>query len=172
MRYHTIIKNDVSNGLKFNVSFWVQGCPHRCKGCFNPETWDFTTGAQYTSDVRKEVIEAINANGIQRNLSILGGEPLAQENLPMVADLVKWVRKTYPTIQIFVWTGYYIEQLNKNDKYMDIILTNINYLIDGPFVEEKKNLNLFLRGSDNQRIWCQILPNTWEKQYGQDSDNL
>ena len=59
-RYHTIIENDISNGSKFHVSFWVQGCPHRCKGCFNPETWDFTTGAPYTPDTKKQIIKAIN----------------------------------------------------------------------------------------------------------------
>ena len=162
-RYHTIIENDISNGSKFHVSFWVQGCPHRCKGCFNPETWDFTTGALYTPDTKKQIIKAINANGIQRNLSILGGEPLAEQNLPMIVDLLKTVKETYPTIEVFLWTGYYIEQLNKSHPDIESVLSNVDYLIDGPFIEEKKDLSLLLRGSTNQRIWYHKEPNLWEK---------
>lgn len=163
MKYHGIIKNDVSNGNKFHVSFWVQGCPHRCDGCFNPETWDFNKGKPYTEEVKKEVIEAIKANGIVRNLSILGGEPLAEQNLPMVADLIEGVRKIYPTIDIYLWTGYYFEQLNESNKYINVILNKITYLIDGPFIKERKNLDLKFRGSDNQRIWQRIDENFWKK---------
>ena len=163
MRYHGILKNDVSNGNKFHVSFWVQGCPHRCDGCFNPETWDFNEGKSYTEETKKEVIEAIKANGIVRNLSILGGEPLAEQNLPMVADLIEGVVEAYPTIEIYLWTGYYFEQLNKSNKYIDSILNKITYLIDGPFIKERKNLDLKFRGSDNQRIWLRIDENFWKK---------
>ena len=98
-----------------------------------------------------------------RNLSILGGEPLAEQNLPMVADLIEGVREIYPTIDIYLWTGYYFEQLNKSNKYIDVILNKITYLIDGPFIKERKNLDLKFRGSDNQRIWLRIDENFWKK---------
>ena len=163
MRYNGIIKNDTANGTGFHVSFFVQGCPHRCKGCFNPETWDFNGGAPYTDDVKEEIISAIGANGVQRNLSILGGEPLASENLYMVSDLIKAVKEAYPNIKIYLWTGYYMEQLNKDNTYINYILNNLTYLIDGPFIEEQKNLNLELRGSDNQRIWYHADENLWKK---------
>lgn len=163
MRYNAIIENDVSNGLGFHVSFFVQGCPHRCEGCFNPETWDFNGGALYTSEVKDQIIEAIDANNIQRNLSILGGEPLADQNILMVTDLIEEARKTYPDIIIMLWTGYYFEQLPKGNEYIQSILSNIDYIIDGPFIEEKKNLNLVWRGSDNQRIWHKVEPNLWTK---------
>ena len=82
-RYNTIIPNDVANGEGICVSFFVQGCPHHCPGCFNPETWDFIGGQEYTSHTKWEIIKAINANGIVRNFSVLGGEPLAPQNIFM-----------------------------------------------------------------------------------------
>ena len=163
MRYNSIIENDVSNGEGFHVSFFVQGCPHHCKGCFNPETWDFHSGKEYTPEVEERIIKAIGANDIQRNFSILGGEPLAIQNLTMVSNLVKKVRETYPTIKIYLWTGYYLEDLDNKNSDIKKILDNINYLIDGPFIEEEKNLNLRLRGSNNQRLWHQIAPRIWQK---------
>ena len=106
MRYNKIIENDVTNGEGVCVSFWVQGCPHHCPGCFNPETWDFDNGELYTPHTKWEIIKAINANGIIRNFSILGGEPLAPQNLPMTEEVVTAVRAAYPDIKIFLWTGY------------------------------------------------------------------
>lgn len=163
MRYNTIIENDVVNGQGICVSFWVQGCPHRCPGCFNPETWNFDGGTVYTSQTREKVIEALKANGVQRNLSILGGEPFAERNLPMVADLIAGVKRAYPEIQIFIWTGFYFYQLEENNEYIKYILNNTTFLIDGPFIQERKNLDLPLRGSDNQFIWYHIRPGEWEE---------
>lgn len=153
MYYNSFIKNDIANGFGICVSFFVQGCPHHCKGCFNPETWKFNTGNLYDDFIIKEILEAISANGIIRNFSVLGGEPLAEDNLPMTEDIITKVRDKYPTIDIFLWTGYYFEQLNKGNRYISSILKNINYLIDGPFIEEKRQIGLPLRGSTNQRVW-------------------
>ena len=153
-RYNTIIKNDVVNGEGICVSFFVQGCPHHCPGCFNAETWDFQKGKIYTSDTKKEIIKAIRNNNIIRNFSILGGEPLAPENLDMVEDIVTTVRTSYPNITIFLWTGYlFLELIELKDKRIDNIFNNIDVVIDGQFIEEKKDLNLKLRGSSNQKIW-------------------
>lgn len=153
-KYNTIISNDVTNGHGVCVSFWVQGCPHHCPGCFNEETWDFDKGIPYTAETKWEIIKAISANGIIRNFSILGGEPLAPENISMTWDIVNAIRHAYPNIEIALWTGYTYEELIEwsNDDLFKILDT-INLLIDGPFIAAEKNLNLQLRGSNNQRIW-------------------
>lgn len=153
-RYNTIIKNDVVNGEGVCVSFFVQGCPHRCPGCFNLETWDFQNGKLYTEQVKKEIIDAIGANDIIRNFSVLGGEPMASQNLTMTEEVVTIVRKIYPEITIFLWTGYTLSQLKSVDNdQVNNILDQIDVLIDGEFIEKQKDLNLKLRGSSNQIIW-------------------
>ncbi len=148
MRISGINENDVVNGKGICVSVFMQGCPHQCKGCFNPETWDFK-GGRVIEDEQKEInniLNLINQNGVQRNLSILGGEPLHKINISFVKDLLKQAKEKYPTIKTFVWTGYLLEELDKND------LQNIDILIDGKFVEELRDISLELRGSSNQRI--------------------
>lgn len=154
MRYNSIIPNDVANGEGVCVSFFVQGCPHHCEDCFNPETWDFENGKEYTKEIKWEIIRLIGANGIQRNFSVLGGEPLAPENLNMTEEVISAVRAAYPHIKIFVWTGYTFNDLKNfdNDK-IDSILSKINFLIDGRFEKNQKDLSLKLRGSSNQNIW-------------------
>lgn len=152
MRYAYVNGNDIVNGNGVCVSFFVQGCPHRCKGCFNPETWSFDSGKLYTEETKWEIIKSISANGIQRNFSILGGEPLDPRNLDMVNEVLKVVRTAYPDIEIVLWTGYRFEELNMDSK-IDDILKQIDYLVDGPFIEEEKNLDLKWRGSNNQHIW-------------------
>lgn len=156
-KYHSIMTNDVVNGEGVCVSFWVQGCPHQCPGCFNPETWDFKEGQPYTEHTKWEIIEDIGANGIKRNFSILGGEPLDDRNLAMVEEVVTAVRQAYPNIKIFLWTGYTIEDLSAvfNNKLSHILKT-IDVLIDGPFIEAEKDLSLKLRGSKNQRIFNKV----------------
>ena len=152
-RYNTIIKNDITNGEGVCVSFFVQGCPHHCQGCFNPETWDFEGGQPYTKHTKWEIIEAIGANGLQRNFSVLGGEPLAPQNLKMVEEVVNSVRHAYPCIKIMLWTGYTYDELAliHNEK-IGKILDKIDVLIDGSFIEKEKDLSLHLRGSRNQCI--------------------
>ncbi len=153
-RYSAIVPNDVVNGEGVCVSFFVQGCPHHCKGCFNPETWDFKGGQLYTDHIKWEIIKDIGANGLTRNFSILGGEPLDEHNLDMVDEVVTAVRQAYPNIKIFLWTGYTIESLSGCfDQKLGRILNTIDVLIDGPFIEEQKDLSLKLRGSKNQRIF-------------------
>ena len=152
-KYNTIIPDDIVNGEGVCVSFWVQGCPHHCEGCFNPETWDFHEGQPYTDHTKWEIIELIGKNGIQRNFSVLGGEPMAIQNLPMTAEVIHAVRNAYPDIKIYLWTGYTLNQLNEmRDPDVDQILEEIDVLIDGPFREDLKDLSLKLRGSSNQFI--------------------
>lgn len=152
-RYAGLITNDFANGTGTCVSFWTQGCPHRCLGCQNPETWDFNGGQELPTDIRGQIIKAICANGIQRNFSVLGGEPLCEQNLEMVDKIITSVRIAFPHIKIFLWTGYTIEELTKqNNPHIINILSHIDTLIDGPFIESERDITLEFRGSKNQRI--------------------
>ena len=152
-KYAGLITNDFVNGEGVCVSYFAQGCPHRCEGCFNPETWDFNGGKDLPDDIRGQIIKAICANGIIRNFSVLGGEPLCEENVEEIENIIIGVRTAFPNIKIFVWTGYTLEQLTiKNNPHINNILNHIDVLIDGPFIESQKDLTLKLRGSKNQRI--------------------
>lgn len=103
MRFASFIKNDLINGEGVCVSFWTQGCPHHCKGCHNPETWSFTQGQEKDiEEIKQEIITAISANNIQKNFSILGGEPLCEQNLKDVLDILAFVKETYPSVKTFV----------------------------------------------------------------------
>ena len=161
-RYSAIIPNDVVNGHGVCVSFFVQGCPHHCPGCFNEETWDFHGGVPYTPEVKWNIIKAIAANNINRNFSVLGGEPLAPQNIDMTWEVIDAVRHAYPNIEITLWTGYTYEELmvQPTENLLNILNT-INILVDGPFIEKEKDLSLQLRGSRNQRIWIRK-NNHWE----------
>ena len=161
-RYSAIIPNDVVNGHGVCVSFFVQGCPHHCPGCFNEETWDFHGGVPYTPEVKWNIIKAIAANNINRNFSVLGGEPLAPQNIDMTWEIIDAVRHAYPNIEITLWTGYTYEELmvQPTENLLNILNT-IKILVDGPFIEEEKDLSLQLRGSRNQRIWVKQ-DNRWE----------
>ena len=151
MRYAGIIKNDTSSGPGVCVSFFTQGCPFRCIGCQNPETWDFDGGKEFTDDVLDEVINSINANGILRPLCIMGGEPLCDENLQLVETLIYSVKEVYPDLDIYLWTGYEYDDL-VNDDSVQYILENITCIIDGRFIIEKRDVTLPMRGSSNQTI--------------------
>lgn len=154
MRYAGLIQNDIVDSVDgFAVSFWVQGCPFHCKGCHNPHTWDFDGGFELPSDYYATIKEFLSANDLQRNLSILGGEPLCAENLKLVNDIVSKARNDFPSIKILVWTGYLWERLlGENNALIKNILGKIDILIDGQFVQELKDVTLPLRGSSNQRV--------------------
>ena len=153
MRYAGLIPNDFANGIGTCVSFWVQGCPHKCPGCHNPETWDFNGGQPLPTDIKGQIIKAISANGINRNFSVLGGQPLCTENIEEVNNIITSVKAAYPNIKIFVWTGYTLEELKSfNNKTINHLLSQIDVLIDGPFLQTEKDITLNLRGSKNQRI--------------------
>ena len=153
MQYAGLIKNDIAAGEGINVSFFTQGCPFHCKGCHNPQTWDFAGGKEFTTETLEDIIQSISANGVQRNLSIMGGEPLCPENIFLVSMIILKVREIYPDIKIYLWTGYtYEELLTRLEPKIQVILDNIDYLIDGPFVLEQRDITLPMRGSANQRI--------------------
>lgn len=155
MKYCGYMPNDFVNGEGVSVSLWVSGCPHRCPGCFNEEAWDFNYGEEVPEDLDIKLIEALDANGVCRNFSILGGEPLAPENIPFVESIISKIINYDPYIKIYLWTGYTIEYLQeerKNNEKLNNILNAINVLIDGRYEQDKRDITLKLRGSSNQRI--------------------
>lgn len=153
MRYSGLIMNDMSAAPGVSVSFFSQGCPHRCQGCHNPETWDFNSGKEFTSQTLDNICIGLTANGIKRNLCLMGGEPLCQENIFLSNLIVKTVRERVPGVKIYVWTGYVFEDLIKaQSKHVIDLLQHSDYLIDGPFIKELRDITLQMRGSSNQRI--------------------
>ena len=152
MRYAGIIKNDFSAAPGISVTFFTQGCPHKCEGCHNPETWDFEGGEDVTHDTILDVIEAITANGLHRNLCIMGGEPLCPENQFLTNLIINSVKEKLPDTKIYLWTGYYLEDLDMSNNRIKSILEQVDCLIDGPYDKTKRDVSLFMRGSSNQRI--------------------
>lgn len=149
MRFSEIKDNDIANGEGIVMSLWTQGCPHHCKGCFNLETWDFDGGKEFKEEDKEYILQNIDKNNIKRNLSILGGEPLCNQNIQGVISLCKAFKEKYPEKIIYVWTGYVLEEFDDTQKK---ILDYIDVLIDGKFEIDNKDLSLKLRGSTNQRI--------------------
>lgn len=153
MKYAGIIKNDMSAAPGVSVSFFTQGCPHRCRGCHNPETWDFEKGKEFTNDTLNEIISALSANGIERSLAVMGGEPLCQDNTFLTYLVIKTVKEKLPNTKVYIWTGYYYEDLLKlHDPRVAQILELTDVLIDGPYVEALRDITLPMRGSSNQSI--------------------
>ena len=153
MRYAGLIKNDTAAAPGMCVTFFVQGCPLRCPGCHNKDSWDYDGGMEFTPQVLDEIIEALTANGINRNLCIMGGEPLCTENLFLTTLIIKEIKHYKPDTKIYLWTGYTYEDLKeKQNPRIDYIFNNIDFLIDGPYIQELRDITLSMRGSSNQRI--------------------
>ena len=147
MRYNLIRMMDISNGPGVRVSISMQGCEFRCENCFNPETWDFRGGKEFTDSTIKEILDYADKDHIE-GLSILGGEPLHPKNIEGTARLAKAFKERYPNKNVWVWTGYLFEELSKDEevfKYIDV-------LVDGKYVDELHDFNLKWRGSSNQRV--------------------
>lgn len=155
MRIAGIKTNDCVDGEGITVSLWFQGCPHRCPGCHNPETWDFKGGREIAYNVVEQIIfNSITKNGIQRNFAVLGGEPLCPENCVDAMHIIKRVKEHFPQCKIFLWTGYTIEEIKEtSDILYDLIKSDVDVLIDGRFNLDQRDLTLPLCGSRNQRIW-------------------
>lgn len=161
MNYAAIKKRDVANGPGVRVSVFVSGCTHECKGCFNSEAWDFSYGTEYTEEAEAEILEALAPDYI-RGLSVLGGEPMEPQNRGTVLGLLRKVRERFPQKDIWCYTGYEYEKdilrwMREEAEENAVgeteeLLTLIDVLVDGEFVEEKKNLRLAFRGSENQRL--------------------
>ena len=151
MRYAGLIKNDFVNGEGVSVSLFTQGCPFRCEGCHNPESWNFEGGVEIDKDVLiAEILRALGANGVLRNLSILGGEPLCETNRSFVKLLIYKAKLLYPEIKVYLWTGYEKDQLSNEQSEA---IGQVDVLIDGPFILSQRDITLPLRGSRNQNIY-------------------
>jgi anaerobic ribonucleoside-triphosphate reductase activating protein len=153
MRYSGLIKNDVAAAPGVSVTFFTQGCPHHCEHCFNPETWDYNGGKEFTNETLEEIIAALEKNNIQRNLCLMGGEPLCPENVFQTLLIINTVKQKIPNTKIYIWTGYLLEDLlEENRIYIKEILQKADVLIDGPYIHEERDITLQMRGSKNQRI--------------------
>ena len=156
MNYATIKWYDVSNGPGVRVSLYVSGCRNHCKNCFNPETWDFCYGEPFTREVEDKIINALAPEYI-KGFTLLGGDPFEPENAEALVPFMERLRKKYPEKSVWCFTGYDYEADLLTGKKGDIdtnirLLSTLDVLVDGKFVEELKDLNLLFRGSSNQRI--------------------
>ncbi len=156
MNYAEIKNCDIANGPGVRVSLFVSGCTHRCKGCFNAVAWDFAYGQPFTQDTIDGIL-AMLAPAYIRGLTLLGGEPFEPQNQPAVLDLVRQVKKKYPNKTVWAFSGYLFDRDILPGKLGDPAVTKellgyLDVLVDGPFVEEKKDLMLRFRGSSNQRL--------------------
>ena len=156
MNYSAIRTCDVANGPGVRVSVFVSGCTHCCPGCFNPDTWDFLAGSPWTVAAQEQVLAACEPVWIQ-GLSLLGGEPFEPPNQRALLPLLREFRKRFPQKDVWAWTGcVYERDLLKESPWRceatDEMLPLIDTLVDGPFIEELKNITLRFRGSSNQRI--------------------
>ena len=146
MRYNKIRKMDISNGPGVRVSIFFQGCSFHCKNCFNPETWDFDKGIEFTDETIDEIIKISEADYIT-GLSMLGGEPMHPNNIKGTIKLAKRFKETYPNKTIWAWSGFLMENICDKE-----ILNYLDVLVDGQFVDELRNPKLDWRGSSNQRV--------------------
>ena len=161
MRYADFYECDICNGNAVGVSLFIQGCPFHCKGCFNPETWDFNGGKEWTQKTEKKFFELIDRPYIKR-ITILGGSPLCDENVADVSDIISYIKNIYPKKEIWVYTGMSWDQIMEAPSINDDmdspliirqnLLKNIDVLIDGSFECDKRDITLAFRGSSNQRI--------------------
>ena len=149
MNYAALKKFDIANGPGVRVSLFVSGCRHHCKNCFNREAWDFDFGRPFTKQTEEEILAELNKDYI-KGLSLLGGEPFEPENRAALTQLLKRVREKYPEKTVWCYTGFEFERLT--DPTAKAMLSLIDVLVDGKFVEELKSPDLIFRGSSNQRI--------------------
>ena len=156
MNYADIKQYDIANGDGVRVSLFVSGCTHHCKGCFNKETWDFNYGEPFTEKEIEKIIDYLSPGYVQ-GLSLLGGEPMEPQNQEALLPLLRQVHERYPEKNVWCYSGYLFDEdilgrMCKESETTRELIGYIDILVDGEFVEERKNLKINFRGSDNQRI--------------------
>ena len=156
MYYGALKKTDIANGPGVRVSLFVSGCTHHCKDCFNPETWNFTYGEEYTDKVLGEILEALEPDYIQ-GITVLGGEPFEHVNQQGLLPLLRKVKARFPEKNIWCYTGYDFEKdilgrMAEQWEETKEMLSYIDVLVDGEFKEALKSPSLQFKGSSNQRI--------------------
>jgi anaerobic ribonucleoside-triphosphate reductase activating protein len=146
---------DIADGVGVRVSLFVSGCTHHCKGCFQPQTWAFDYGQPYTQETEDQLLSLLRPTYI-RGLTLLGGEPMEPDNQRALLPLLQRIRRELPTKDIWCYSGYTLEQLTGDSRarceVTDEMLSLIDVLVDGEFIEEKRNITLKFRGSENQRL--------------------
>lgn len=165
MNYHEIEKCSISNGTGFRTVLYVSGCSLHCKGCFNSETWDKNSGKPFDDDAKQELCESLNHPYV-KGLTLTGGHPLEPYNLPDIVDLMKEVKTRFPDKDIWVYTGRTMDSLqmptrNIEQTYLQRVLEYADVIVDGPFIESKKDITLRFRGSSNQNIWVKNDDGEW-----------
>ena len=146
MRYAYINTCDICNGKYFGVSRFVQGCHFHCPNCFNQSTWDFDGGKEFTVETMRRIVSLMSRPYIKR-FTLLGGEPLAKENIETSKEILRVIKETYPNKQVWLFTGYKIEEIPDKS-----ILQYVDVLVDGRYIHELRDLSLAFRGSSNQRV--------------------
>ena len=145
--YYGEIKNcDIADGPGVRVSLFVSGCRNHCKGCFQPQTWDFNYGKPFTKETEFMLIDMLKPDYI-KGITILGGDPFEPENLPVVTEFLRFVKLQYPKKSVWIYTGYRFEDFLQSE-----VMQYADCVVDGRFIESQKNLSLRFRGSENQRI--------------------
>ena len=180
MNYALIRENDIANGPGVRTSLFVSGCRHHCKGCFNPETWNFNYGSLFTQNEIDQIIQATEPSFVD-GLTLLGGEPLEPENQEGLIELLKQFRQKLPNKTVWCYSGFSFEndllpKINNNIEHIKELLSLVDVLVDGKFVEELKSSALLFRGSSNQNIIdvkqsisknkMVLLPGKWERKMG------
>lgn len=158
MNYATIKWTDIANGEGVRISLFVSGCTHHCKNCFNQVAWDFSYGNVFDEETQARIFEGLKS-GYIAGLSLLGGEPLEPQNQEALYPFVKRVRERFPNKTIWCYTGFVLDEktgvltnVAKNTLYTQRLISLFDVLVDGPFVEELKDIRLKFRGSSNQRV--------------------
>ena len=153
MNYATIKNCDIANGPGVRVSLFVSGCTHRCKGCFNEVAWDFDYGEPFTQETVETILNMLRPSYV-RGLTLLGGEPFEPQNQGPIVELLRQVKAKYPEKTVWAFSGYLFDKDILSGRLGDCseYLSYLDVLVDGPFVEAKKNLSLRFRGSENQRL--------------------
>lgn len=180
MNYATIKQNDIANGPGVRISLFVSGCRHHCKGCFNAEAWDFNYGEAFDDAVIERILDMLDHEYVE-GLSLLGGEPFEPENQEGLLRLVKQVKTKLPEKTVWCYTGFdfekdFLEGRFSENQITRQLLSHIDVVVDGKFVEELKDLSLIFRGSSNQRIIdvkesilqnkIVLLPGVWKRKAG------
>ena len=156
MNYGQIKTCDIANGVGVRVTLFVSGCTNHCYNCFQPQTWDFCYGQKYTEETEAEILQLLGNENID-GLTLLGGEPFEPENQRELIKLLRKVRAEYPQKDIWSYTGFVYDKdlLKGQRKYTEVtdeFLSYLKVLVDGPFIAEQKNISLYFRGSENQRV--------------------
>ena len=156
MKYSAIKYCDIANGIGVRTVLFVSGCRNHCEGCFQPETWNFENGSDFDEDVEQEILDSLKPDYVH-GLTLLGGDPFEEENQKALLPFIRTVKARYPKKNIWAYSGYVLDQdlIPGGKKYTEDteeLLLYIDILVDGPFIQEQKNISLKFRGSENQRL--------------------